>query len=152
MRQKAYLLASLADFCVVTDGGDEEEEGDGESKGQYVLYLKTVGLCFMFMYVCIAAVFRVETHTDTLGNIRITYTRTDMRPQDLFVHAPTKPSGRRPPKGASSSGRSAESGGVGGVGEGSGGWMAALKNRWRQQHHGHHHHHHSQVWDSWLGD
>ena len=36
VRQKAYLLAALADFCVVAEDMEEEGDGSGESEGQSV--------------------------------------------------------------------------------------------------------------------
>lgn len=36
VRQKAYLLAALADFCVVAEDMEEEGDGSGESEGQSI--------------------------------------------------------------------------------------------------------------------
>lgn len=107
VRQKAYLLAALADFCVVAN---EEEEGaeaeEGVEEGtRWERWL---------VYICVCAYICHQYKT----------TNTGLAPQDLFVHAPTHA----------------------GSGAGEGGWIAALKGKWRQHHHGHGHgHHHSQV-------
>lgn len=44
MRQKAYLLAALADFCVVAEDMEEEGDGSGESEGQSVTVFILGGL------------------------------------------------------------------------------------------------------------